>query len=648
MSITYKKLVDHYFGASNISWFAMEASRLMKQRASMHFPFDDKCYIQRSYAGGYAITLGKKFYVYNVLNKELKDHMDKKDIKSTYKDMSAITKGALYHEVSHFLYTDMVNFTEYIKLLSKKGYPHLAAIFRTFSNVVEDVVIEDEFEYYQPVLGKFLKYLRLRLFTQETIDEFQSKMVDDDPNDLFSYLFYRYRVPSRVKFEHPMYTADKKLLHSCMYLLLNTADPTLRIKRTLAFAWGFFRRYIDSAAEPIEIAEVIKGKDRKWIESLPDIPKPKTPPTPKHSSSPTDMDEDDPTASSGGTPSSTSAPSEGTESVEDVEDVEDEAREAVEQDRGVARRGGSAIEDIKPLDSKLTPDPDKDSISHDIIRNAASDEPSVNFAHTLLYLHDHLDMNKYDAKYMDIVKEYEDQINKLVNLVRKMKAVNNNRYLRQQKKGKLDKRAITKESDTLKVFKRRLAPRPEADLAFSFLIDLSGSMIGEKSIIVGTALIILQETLYRLNVPFEVSAFTEYGNTAITIDFHRFGDNFKKTKLGACVFTSQIRVGPPLHTFFGNVDESNLQFVGTRFLATRQEKDKILIVLSDGATTGSDRLLSKVSQSFQKKGLTLLGIGIVDDNVEGIYSDHHVFSSTEDLKNMASVLQKYILNKVFK
>ena len=642
-SITYKKLINHYFNASTLSWFSAEAHRLAKTVITLQFPYEEGCYMTQTHRGRPSVVLGKKFYNKAVINKPNTDEVDPKLLKKTYKDISAVYKGALYHEVSHKLYTDVLTFTSYIQELLKRGYPDLANLFKTISNIVEDVVIEDEFEFYYPSIGKFLQYLRLRIFSQETIDEFRDSMEDTDVNHLIQFILYKYRVPSRVAFEHKLYTDNKKALHSSMFLALNTVDAKRRLNRCLAFAYEFYMQFIDDTEKPIDIDDVLKGKDMAWIKSLPEQTHPKTKvKSPK--SSPLDMDEESHGEGSG-TLDPSAAPKGAGEDDEDEEELKDKLTST---DGGVARREtmGSS-----PLDSKPSsaPDPDSTKLSDAVVNNAANDEPVINQDHRSVYIHDSIDFAGYNDHYRSIVVEHEPKINKLVNIVKKMKAVNNNRYERHQKKGKLDKRKITKETDSLKVFKKRLAPRKEADLSFSLLVDNSGSMMGRKSIVVGNALVILQETLYRLGIPFEVNAFTEnFGGEAVTIEMHRFDDSFNKTKASASLFTKQIEYSHPLYTFQGNVDESNLQFIGTRFLHNRKEKDKILIMMSDGATTGSRDVLSRVAQNFENKGMTILGIGIIDDNVEDIYNDHYTFSSIEDLENLAGVIQRYILNKVFK
>jgi len=638
--ISYAKLTDYFFNAGTLSWFSGEGIRLTRTLLSLRVANGTACYTEYDkYRSTNAVTLGKQFYSKVVKGVASKDEILSKDIKRTYKELSATNKAVFYHEVAHVMYTDMKTFTTFITKLQDKGYPDFATTFKVLFNIIEDICIEEDLAFFYPSIGKFLKYLRLSIFDQDKVDAFQKKMDDKSIDDLINFILYRYRMPAHVKFEHGLYTDNKKDIHGSMYACTKTSDATRRVERALAFAWEFSQLFLTSAAT-FDIKAVVAGKDEAWIDSLPTIPTPK----PLLSSGTGKLDPTASGSSKGGgtTPTTSTSPGKGADS--DV-DAGTAATIDGEIDGGKAGHSPSlASKPLKEADSSM--DPDKGSVSDGIIRQAANDEPLINHSHRSMLFNDYYDASKHKKHYDDMVRKSEDKINKLVSVIKKLKAVNNNRYERHQRRGKLDKRKITKPIVNAKLFKNKIAPRKEADLAFSILVDNSGSMMGRKSLIVGEALIIIQETLNRLKIPFEVNAFTE-DYDAVTIEMKRFNDSFTHTKYNSVLFTKQLRI-TELATFMGNVDESNLDFVGRRFLEERKEKDKILIVMSDGATCGSAKVLSSVSENFTRKGITMLGIGVIDDNVENIYTDHEVFSTVQDLERLAPVIQKYILNKVFK
>ena len=75
---------------------------------------------------------------------------------------------------------------------------------------------------------------------------------------------------------------------------------------------------------------------------------------------------------------------------------------------------------------------------------------------------------------------------------------------------------------------------------------------------------------------------------------------------------------------------------------TAKEKDKVLIVISDGATCGDWKDLKHVAEKIEKQGVTILGIGIFDSNVESIYKNNVVLRTQEDLETLGSFLNKYL------
>ena len=170
-------------------------------------------------------------------------------------------------------------------------------------------------------------------------------------------------------------------------------------------------------------------------------------------------------------------------------------------------------------------------------------------------------------------------------------------------------------------------------------------MCGTKAKLAGIALIIFCEALDRLHIPFSVDAFTE-ANAAVTISLKDYNELYSKTKTNMTLFTEQYNVRT-LATWCGNIDEINLQYVSQELLE-RKEKDKVLIVISDGATCGSFKDLKKVAANVEKQGITVLGIGIFDNNVENIYNKHIVLREQKDLEGLGNFLNNYLVRKIFK
>jgi cobalamin biosynthesis protein CobT len=102
-----------------------------------------------------------------------------------------------------------------------------------------------------------------------------------------------------------------------------------------------------------------------------------------------------------------------------------------------------------------------------------------------------------------------------------------------------------------------------------------------------------------------------------------------------------------LCTFSGNIDEVNLRYVRD-ILNKQPQKDKMCIVISDGATCGDWKILRQVAKNMEDSGILMLGVGIFDKNVETIYDNHIVLKETKDLEQLASFLNKYLVRHVFK
>ena len=170
-------------------------------------------------------------------------------------------------------------------------------------------------------------------------------------------------------------------------------------------------------------------------------------------------------------------------------------------------------------------------------------------------------------------------------------------------------------------------------------------MHGSKAKLAGKALIIFCEALDRLHIPFSVDVFTE-GRSAITISLKDYNETYAKTKTNMTLFTQQFDVDK-LCTWSGNIDEINLQYVSYDLLQ-RKEADKVLLVISDGATCGSWKTLKQVASNIEKQNVTVLGIGIFDNNVENIYSKHIVLREQKDLEGLGAFLNKYLIGKIFK
>ena len=112
------------------------------------------------------------------------------------------------------------------------------------------------------------------------------------------------------------------------------------------------------------------------------------------------------------------------------------------------------------------------------------------------------------------------------------------------------------------------------------------------------------------------------------------------------LFTEQFNVDK-LGTWCCNLDERSLKYCSDE-LDKQPQKDKILIVISDGATCGSIKVLRQQVDKISSRGTTVLGIGICDDNVTQAYKNHIVLKNIEDLDKLAPFLNNYLVKNIMK
>jgi len=198
------------------------------------------------------------------------------------------------------------------------------------------------------------------------------------------------------------------------------------------------------------------------------------------------------------------------------------------------------------------------------------------------------------------------------------------------------------------------------DSAVQLVIDISGSMRGQKINLAAQVAWALTEVLDRLKVSCEVICFTQHGaSSADPKDKHLYRDMDKDnrscnkfTRYGPIympilkswdepnftqihkrhftrVAKSQLQMG-------GNVDGESLQYAGLRLLE-RSEPGKVMIVLSDGQPSGDGRdyafsaHLKEVVRDLTRSGVNVMGIGICDGSVKNYYPKNVVVNKVEDL-----------------
>lgn len=203
-----------------------------------------------------------------------------------------------------------------------------------------------------------------------------------------------------------------------------------------------------------------------------------------------------------------------------------------------------------------------------------------------------------------------------------------------------------------RVFRRKVETTTK-DVAVEMLVDMSGSMDGDKIHTAAQAAYGLAATLDRIGIPNEVMGFTT--GMGYCEDLHKL--QAEEVKIGRKFSRAEQLYMPVVKSFgehmttdvkkrFGwlpytsamrnNVDGECVQIAGKRVMQ-RKEKGKILIVLSDGMphAYGDTQTLAphlkKVVENLKRSGVTVIGIGIQSDAVRKFYPKSLVIRDVNEL-----------------
>lgn len=232
----------------------------------------------------------------------------------------------------------------------------------------------------------------------------------------------------------------------------------------------------------------------------------------------------------------------------------------------------------------------------------------------------------------------------LTNRLRKLLRVKSQKkYVGHQDKGKLSARdlyRIAKDDDDFAIFKKKTS-EITLDTAVSILLDMSGSMGGDKWNRAVNACYQLYMGLTKLRVPLEIIGFKS-GSTDTFVIFKGFNE-----KVGEEKFKQRLLNHGPGES---NEDGAAILFTAGR-LIRRREPGKLLIVISDGQPAGYNRdsmgFAIKVVRKIEKASpINILGIGIKDKTVERIYKEWVVIKDARELEEaLLGVIKRKLLKR---
>lgn len=203
-----------------------------------------------------------------------------------------------------------------------------------------------------------------------------------------------------------------------------------------------------------------------------------------------------------------------------------------------------------------------------------------------------------------------------------------------------------------RVFRRKIESETK-DVAFSLVIDMSGSMHGGKITVATQAAYALSSVLERLRINHEVICFTTDdipGGDAkrMHAEEKMMGRSYSRQESLYMPVLKNFgeRFGAPVNARFGwlpntrsmrnNVDGESVEIAVRRLMAQKQT-GKAMIVLSDGqpAGAGDNKALRNHLKDVVKRstalGVNMVGIGINSDAVAEYYPKHVVLRDIKDL-----------------
>lgn len=193
-----------------------------------------------------------------------------------------------------------------------------------------------------------------------------------------------------------------------------------------------------------------------------------------------------------------------------------------------------------------------------------------------------------------VAQEIKQLVNRLT-FIRREELVD--RFESNQKRGKLNAKKLYKSATGSKrLFKKKL---PNTDtvqsFAFSLCMDVSGSMRGDRIVHTTRAAIILGEVFKKMNIPFEFVVFST--GAKFIKAFDQTLDKKIETKIG----------GLAKHGDGGTNLDQGLEVLK---IHSRPEKNKVVIVLTDGGVGTPEYFDTQYFIPWQKKNVKSVGFGI--------------------------------------
>ena len=222
------------------------------------------------------------------------------------------------------------------------------------------------------------------------------------------------------------------------------------------------------------------------------------------------------------------------------------------------------------------------------------------------------------------------------------------------KKGKLDQSRLSRicfdaPGFNERVFKNKIENKI-LDAAITVLVDMSGSMMGEKAHYALASTLLVNQVCSTLNIPVEIVGFSD-GHTYSTghVPLMFIYKSFANLKVSdddiMDHFSSSSRF------MVGNPDGESILWAHDR-LSKRKEKKRLLIVMSDGSPAASKGLsglgefTEQVIREIERsKQVDIYGLGLCSSAVKHYYKANSVVNNPEDIPSkLLELIERKIIN----
>ena len=277
----------------------------------------------------------------------------------------------------------------------------------------------------------------------------------------------------------------------------------------------------------------------------------------------------------------------------------------------------------------------------------------------------HFGDEKYYKKsngYSEFMSEYETRVgSKLVsqeNFAQQIRKLIQIRAKVQRqygvKKGKLDQSRLSRicfkaPGFNERVFKNKIDNKV-LDVAITVLVDMSGSMNGDKAYYALASTLLVNEVCSTLNIPVEIVGFTDGFDYKSDIQPIMFVyKSFSDLKINSDQLKEYFACSSSYMA--GNPDGENILWAHNR-LIKRKEKKKLLIVMSDGSPAATKRssglhtFTEKVIKEIESsKTVDIYGLGLASNAVQHYYKANSVVHNPTGIpSNLLELIERKVLN----